>query len=812
MLFAGKEDFKVAYEAKALETFSKPVSQCSTFEQYELLVYLISGTVGKIRTQTSQRHLRLQQKKVYYFSMEFLIGRLLRNYLINLELEDIVSEGLQDLSIDLDALCQCEKDPGLGNGGLGRLAACFLDSMAYLGVPGVGMGIRYRFGLFRQKIVNGYQTEEPDSWLDSGYPWEKRKPDEAVEVRFGGYVESYTGQDGEPRYELKGAQTVLAVPYDVPVVGYGGKTVNVLRLWGAEPVVEKLDLTAFNRGDYSAAMRDRNDIEAITCILYPDDSTEAGRALRLKQEYFFVSAGIASIIRSFKAAYGSDWEKLPAQISIHTNDTHPALCVPELMRVLIDQEGLKWDAAWEITRKTISYTNHTIMPEALEKWSIDLMRALLPRVYQIIEEIDRRYCASFDRSLPDWQERLKNTAILWDGQVHMANLSIIGAYSVNGVAALHTEILKTSVLKDFYALTPEKFNNKTNGVTHRRFLAEANPPLSRLITSVIGDGWLGNAAELQKLLPYREDESFLRTLRDVKRQNKVRLGNYIAQTMGIAVDPDSIFDIQVKRIHAYKRQLLAAFKVMHLYNTLKENPDADIGPYTFIFAGKAAAGYAFAKESIKYICSIADMVNADPVVNKKLRVIFLENFNVSSAQLIYPACDISEQISTAGKEASGTGCMKFMFNGAVTLGTLDGANVEIRNQVGDENIAIFGLTADQVLDYYAHGGYIAFDQVNSDPRLQKLVDQLVDGTFLPYGRNFYGIHDALMKANDEYFVLKDFDPYLRAFEDLCSIYADPIRWGKMSLSNIAMAGEFTTDRTISQYCQDIWHTPCDKIK
>ena len=814
-MFAGKEDFKIAYESKALETFAKPISECSTFEQYEALVYLISSDTGKVRTQTSQRHLRLRQKKVHYFSMEFLIGRLLRNYLINLEEEDLVRDGLRDLGIDLDELCQCEQDPGLGNGGLGRLAACFLDSMAYLGVPGVGMGIRYRFGLFRQRIVSGYQTEEPDSWLDFGYPWEKRRPDEAVEVRFGGYVESYMGDDGEPRYELKGGQTVLAVPYDVPVVGYGGKTVNVLRLWSAEPVVERLDLSAFNRGDYSGAMKDRNEIEAITCILYPDDSTEAGRALRLKQEYFFVSAGVASIVRNFKAAYGSDFSKLPEQISIHTNDTHPALCVPELMRVLIDQEGLKWDAAWEITRKTISYTNHTIMPEALEKWSIDLMRSLLPRVYQIIEEIDRRYCAAFDRSQPDWQEKLKNTAILWDGQVHMANLSIIGAYSVNGVAALHTEILKTSVLKDFYALTPEKFNNKTNGVTHRRFLAEANPPLSRLITEAIGDGWMGNAAELQKLLPYREDPAFLHSLRDVKRQNKVRLGNYIAKTMGIAVDPDSIFDIQVKRIHAYKRQLLAAFKVMHLYNTLKDNPGADVKPATFIFAGKAAAGYAFAKESIKYICSIADLVNADPVISKKLRVIFLENFNVSSAQLIYPAADISEQISTAGKEASGTGCMKFMFNGAITLGTLDGANVEIKNQVdqaGPGNISIFGLTADQVLNYYRHGGYIAFDQVQSDPRLQRLVDQLIDGTFQFAGRNFYGIHDALMKANDEYFVLKDFDPYLQAYGALAETYQDSITWGKMSLSNIAMAGEFTSDRTIAQYCEDIWHTHCDKIK
>ncbi len=809
-MFAGKEDFKVAYEAKALETFAKPISACSTFEKYELLVYLIAGTTSKVRTQTSMRHIRNKQKKVYYFSMEFLIGRLLRNYLINLEMEEPVREGLSDLGIDLDALCQCELDPGLGNGGLGRLAACFLDSMAYLGVPGVGMGIRYRFGLFRQKIVNGYQTEEPDSWLENGYPWETKKSDQAIPVRFGGYVESQTGPDGQPHFTTKGGQVVMAVPYEVPIVGYGGKTVNVLRLWSAEPVVEKLDLASFNRGDYSGAVKDRNEIEAISCILYPDDSTESGKALRLKQEYFFVAAGVADIVRSFKKTYGSDWAIFPEKISIHTNDTHPALCVPELMRVLVDEEGVSWNEAWDITRKTISYTNHTIMPEALEKWSIDLMRVLLPRVYQIIEEIDRRYVASFDRTLPDWQEKLRNTAILWDGQVHMANLSIIGAYSVNGVAALHTEILKKEVLKDFYALTPEKFNNKTNGVTHRRFLAEANPPLSRLITDTIGDGWMGNAFELQKLLPYKEDKAFLTDLRDVKRQNKVRLGNYIADTMGIAVDPDSIFDIQVKRIHAYKRQVLAAFKVMHLYNVLKENPKADIPPYTFIFAGKAAAGYAFAKESIKYICSIADLVNSDPVVNKKLRVVFLENFNVSTAQLIYPAADISEQISTAGKEASGTGCMKFMYNGAVTLGTLDGANVEIKKQVGDENIAIFGLTSDEVLRYYQQGGYIAYDTCNADPRLKKICNQLVDGTY--GGLSFYGIHDALFKANDEYFVLKDFDSYLSAFRSLSEIYQDPVRWGGMSLTNIAMAGEFTTDRTIFQYCDEIWNIPCDRIK
>ncbi len=811
-MFAGKEDFKIAYGAKALETFAKPIEECSTFEQYEVLAYLLSSSVSKVRTQTSQRHIRLQQKKVYYFSMEFLMGRLLKNYLINLEELDTVQAGLRDLGIDLEDLCACEQDPGLGNGGLGRLAACFLDSMAHLGVPGVGVGIRYRFGLFRQKIVDGYQTEEPDGWLENGYPWETKRPENAVAIQFGGHVDQIPTESGRLHCVTKDAATVLAVPYDVPIVGYRGKTVNVLRLWSAEPVVQKLDLDAFNRGDYAGAMRERCEIEAISSILYPDDSTEAGKALRLKQEYFFVCAGVTDIVRNFKKVYGDEFTLFPEKVSIHINDTHPALCVPELMRILMDEEGLEWDDARSITQRTISYTNHTIMPEALEKWPIDLMRGLLPRIYQIIEEIDRRYCADFDRSQPDWQEKLKNTAILWDGQVHMANLSIIGSYSVNGVAALHTDILKTEVLKDFYALTPEKFNNKTNGVTHRRFLAEANPSLSRLITSAIGPDWLGNAMRLEELLPYQDDPAFLAEMAKSKRENKVRLGNYIEKTMGISIDPDSVFDIQVKRIHAYKRQLLAAFKVMHLYNVLKENPNAEVAPHTFLFAGKAAAGYAFAKETIKYICSIADLVNSDPVVSQKIKVIFWENFNVSSAQLIYPAADISEQISTAGKEASGTGNMKFMYNGAVTLGTLDGANVEIASLVGPENIAIFGLTAEEVMNYYQNGGYLAYDACQADPRLKTLCGQLVNDTFLPFGQNFHGIHDALFKGNDEYFVLKDFDAYLKAWQGLSVKYQDKALWSKMSLCNIARAGQFSSDRTIAQYCDEIWHTHCDRIK
>ena len=812
-MFAGKEDFKLEYRAKALETLGKPIEECSDLERYQVLVYLINSSIGRVRTRTSQRHLKGQEKKIHYFSMEFLIGRLLKNYLINLDMEDVVSEGLKDLGIDLDDLCVCERDPGLGNGGLGRLAACFLDSMAYLTVPGVGMGIRYRFGLFRQKIVNGYQTETPDSWLDYGYPWETRHADQALKVLFNGYVEQIKQPDGSLKCTTKGADEVMAIPYDVPIVGYGGKTVNILRLWSAEPVRQEIDLPAFNRGDYSGALKKRNEIEAITTILYPDDSSEAGKKLRLKQEYFFVSAGVQDIVLNYKKNYGDDhWEMFPEKISIHTNDTHPALCVPELMRILMDEEGLSWDTAWDITQKTISYTNHTILPEALEKWSIDMMRVLLPRVYQIIEEIDRRYCANFDRTQSDWQNRLKNTAILWDGQVKMANLSVIGSHSVNGVAALHTDILKTSVLKDFYTLTPEKFNNKTNGVTHRRFLAEANPSLTRLLNETISDEWMGNAAKLEQLLDYRNDSAFLEKLAASKRENKVRLANYIYEKQGISVDPDSVFDIQVKRIHAYKRQLLAAFKCMHLYNILKANPDLEIVPHTFLFSGKAAAGYAFAKETIKYICSVADLINNDPVVSKKIKVIFIENFNVSTAQLIYPAADISEQISTAGKEASGTGNMKFMFNGAVTLGTEDGANVEIHSLVGDENIAIFGLYANEAMELSASGRYVAYDECGADERLKLLCNQLTDGTFKKSGYTFNGIHDALFKGNDEYFVLRDFDSYLKAWNHLSDCYRDQKLWGSMSITNIAKAGYFSSDRTIAEYCNDIWHTRYTKLK
>ena len=806
-MFAGKEDFKLEYTRGLIEHFAKPLSHCSRQEKYENLVHLITNIAASIRTETEERAIREGQKKVYYFSMEFLIGRLLENYLVNLGIRDIVAEGLADLGESLEDLLSAEPDPGLGNGGLGRLAACFLDSMAAIGLNGTGMGIRYRFGLFRQKIVNGYQTEEPDAWLENPYPWEHVHNDESVEVRFGGYVDRQY-DNGKMSFEHRDYQRINAVPYDVPVVGFGGRDVNVLRLWYAQPMHDRVDMAAFNRGDYCQAMRERNEIEAISCILYPDDSMGAGRALRLKQEYFFVAAGMASIFREYKELYGTkEWEKFPERISIHTNDTHPTLCVPEMMRLLVDEEGLEWDDAWDITCRTCSFTNHTVLPEALEKWSIELFRSLLPRVYMIVEEIDRRWREKLSRQLVNWNSVLRNTAVLWDGEVRMANLSIIGSNSVNGVAALHTEILKDSVFNDFFKLNPTQFNNKTNGISQRRFMIQSNPGLAKLICECIGDEWMSDMTKIAAFEDFKNDEGVLARMRQVKHQNKVRLADYLYRTSGVMVDPDSVFDIQVKRIHAYKRQLLNAFKCLNLYNTLKANPDLDINPYTFIFAGKAAQGYAFAKEVIKFINSVADVVNNDPDVNKKIRVVFLENFCVSNAQLVYPAADISEQISTAGKEASGTGNMKFMMNGAVTLGTLDGANVEIRGLVGDENMKIFGLTADECMRYYINGGYSAYEECRKDNRLELMTNQLINGFFRGSGCDFWGIYDALLQHNDEYFVLRDFDAYMKAWHELDGIYRDEKRWTGMSLVNVARSSFFSSDRTIREYADEIWHAP-----
>ena len=801
MLFT-KESFILAYQRGFSETLSKPLKSSTSSEQYEVLVKLVAEQAAIIRAAATE-HAAPPEKQVFYFSMEFLVGRLLENYLINLGVRDTVEQGLKELGISLDELLALEPDPGLGNGGLGRLAACFLDSMAVLGVAGTGMGVRYRYGLFRQRINSGFQEEEPDAWLENGYPWECAHPDEAIEIRFGGEVERHM-EDGELTFKHKNYHSINAVPYDIPIVGYGGKTVNFLRLWNAQPIREQFDMDAFNRGDYAAAFRDKAETDAVTCILYPDDSTLAGRQLRLKQEYFLVAAGIGSIIRNYKQTYGADWAHFADRISIHTNDTHPALCAAELIRLLLDEEDLPWETAWEITRKVCSFTNHTVLPEALEKWPVDMMQHLLPRVYMIVEEIDRRYRDSFDRSQPGWQDQLARTAILWDGQVRMANLSIICSSHVNGVAALHTEILKQSVFHDFYALRPEIFSNKTNGVSHRRFMVQSNPDLAALITEAIGERWIRDAEELNALQKFEKDAAFLQRLAVVKRRNKERLAGFIGNTMEIAIDPDSIFDVQVKRIHAYKRQLLGAFKILNLYNQLRENPTLDIPPHTFVFAGKAAQGYALAKEIIKFVCSVADLVNGDPEISKILKVVFVENFNISNAQLIYPAADISEQISTAGKEASGTGNMKFMFNGAVTLGTLDGANVEIRDHVGEDNIFIFGLKAEEAMAHHLNRTYRAQDVLNRDPRLSTMLQQLVNGFFSKSGYEFWRIYDSLLQENDEFFVLEDFDSYVQTWEKMGQLYGSPA-WNRISLHNIAKAGFFSSDRTIREYCDDIWH-------
>ncbi len=809
-MFVGKEDFKIAYRTACIDFAGKALEECTTYEKYDVLVQLIRSRASKVRTETRMRIRQNDEKQVYYFSMEFLIGRLLNNYLLNMGIQDIVRAGLRDLGEDLDHICEMERDPGLGNGGLGRLAACFLDSMAFLGVPGTGMGIRYRFGLFRQKLVNGYQTEEPDNWLDMGYPWEDPRPDRTVTVKFGGYVDRVYHEEKKDKieYQYKGYQEVNAVPYDVPIAGYGSKTVNRLRLWYAQPKEERFDLAAFNRGDYAAAVKHRNEVEAITCILYPDDSTYAGRRLRLQQEYLLVAAGVGDIVNKYKEVYGCyKWKQFPDKTVIHINDTHPALCAPELMRLLMDEEGLEWDEAWAITSRSIAYTNHTVMPEALETWPIDLLQPTLPRVYMIIEEIDRRYRESL---LEATQEQREHTAILWGGQARMANLSVVSAFSVNGVAGLHTEILKKDTLHDFYTLMPEKFNNKTNGVSHRRFLIESNPGLSQLITSAIGRSWIFNPDRLEDLLPLKKDNVFLEQLAAVKRGNKARLANFILEHNGISVDPDSVFDIQVKRIHAYKRQLLFVFKVMDLYNRLKADPTLKVQPHTFIFAGKAAGGYAFAKECIKLINSLADVVNKDPDVNKQMKVVFIENFCVTNAQLIYPAAEISEQISTAGKEASGTGNMKFMFNGAITLGTMDGANVEIHSLVGDENIRIFGMSADEAAALRASGSYHPTDLVHTDPRLQMITGQLINGFFHKSGCDFWGIHDALINYGDEYFVFKDFDDYVKTWNGMCEQYQDRTVWNQISLHNIAKAGFFSSDRTIEEYARKIWNVHCDR--
>lgn len=665
-IFDNKQEFSELYRDAVMSISGKSVEAASDLDRFNALAKLVAEKARTVATKSDARAAAEGKKRVYYFSIEFLIGRLLDNYLLNFGVRDMVAEALDDMGFDLSVIENQEPDPALGNGGLGRLAACFLDSMAAEGIAGYGNGMRYRYGLFKQEIVNGSQVEATDEWLTHGYPWEVRRQDKAVTIKFGGHVEGFE-ENGRTFYRTVDTQDILAVPYDIPVVGYAGETVNKLRVWAAEPVEEHFDLEAFNRGDYALADAERAEAEAISAILYPNDAGEHGRLLRLKQEYLFVSAGIYSLLDTFEKEHGANWELLPQFVAIHTNDTHPAMCGPELMRILIDEKKLEWDDAWNIVTQVVSYTNHTILPEALEKWPIGTFSKLLPRVYQIIDEISRRWHESFDTTQEGWQERLRQTAILWDGEIRMANLSVICSHSVNGVAKIHSDIIKNIVLKDFYALTPEKFNNKTNGISHRRFFAEANPTYAKLVTEAIGDGWLKDAFELEKLKEFQNDTEFLKAVGASKRANKERLAAYVKAEIGLVIDPNTVFDVQVKRFHAYKRQLMNIMKVMDIYNRRIADPNFHVTPTTFIFSGKAASSYTFAKETIRLINSVADVINNDPRVNEVMKVCFIPNFRVSNAQLIYPAAEISEQISTAGKEASGTSNMKLMMNGAITL-------------------------------------------------------------------------------------------------------------------------------------------------
>lgn len=793
-MFSNKEEFKTVFLKKLEMMYGKRFEESTVRDQYQTLGNMVREYISQNWIHTNERSRANNHKKVYYLSIEFLLGRLLGSNLLNLGIRDVVEEGLRDLGIDLREIEESEADAGLGNGGLGRLAACFLDSLASLNLPGHGYGIRYKHGLFDQKIVDGFQVELPEQWLRHGNVWEVRKEDLAVEVNFWGKVDvSYEG--GRLTFRHVDSEKVMAVPYDMPVIGYGANTVNTLRLWSAEP--------AKTFPTYKNVMQYKRETEAISEFLYPDDTHDEGKILRLKQQYFLVTASIGSIVRAHRRQYGHLYQ-LHEYVAIHVNDTHPVLAIPELMRVLLDEEGMGWEEAWHITTNTISYTNHTTLSEALEKWPIRIFQPLLPRIYMIVEEINERFCRELWQRYPGQWKRIEEMAIIAHGLVKMAHLAIVGSYSVNGVAKLHSEILKHREMKLFYEVFPQKFNNKTNGITHRRWLLKANPELSSLITRAIGDRWIKEPETLLDLKPYAYDASFRDELGKVKQKRKTMLVKRIYEQTGITVDESSIFDVQVKRLHAYKRQLLNVLHIMYLYNRLKEDSSFSIYPRTFIFGAKASPGYYYAKRIIKLINSLADKVNRDSQTNDRLKVIFLENYRVSLAEEIFPAADVSEQISTASKEASGTGNMKFMMNGAITLGTLDGANIEILEAVGKENIFIFGLTAQEVLDYYQNGGYRAHEYYHHDRRIKQVVDQLVNGFFSDAHDHFEPIYDSLLMQNDEYFVLRDFAAYAEAQERVEAAYKNCDHWLQMSVINIAHSGYFSSDRTIQEYANDTW--------
>ena len=799
-----KEEFKQEFKRQMGFLYNQSIEEANSEQLLNTLVTILKRYIADIWKESRIK----EEKEVYYFCIEFLLGRQLQSNLLNLGILDEIRTILNDMGIDLDKLINAESDPALGNGGLGRLAACFLDSMASIGISGHGYGIRYRDGLFEQKFVNGHQVEVPDNWLkEDSYIWETVRPNKALIVKFGGNVE-LVQEENRLKVIHKNYIPVMAVPYDIPIIGYENKNINTLRLFKSdiprkdfEPILKE---AKNSYGSYHDALKYRYYVEEISQVLYPNDSNDAGKMLRLKQEYFLVSAGLQDIVRKCKKNK-INIKDIHEKIAIHINDTHPALCVPELMRILMDEEGLGWDEAWEITKKSTSYTNHTIMAEAMEKWQTSMVRDLLPRIYMIIEEINRRYNIALSEKYRNDFDRRNRMSIISNNNINMANLSIIGSSSVNGVAELHTEILKKEVLKDFYEDEPFKFNNKTNGIAHRRWLMLSNPNLSNLITELIGNDWCRDTIQLKNLEKYKHDMDVLKRLEEIKLENKVNLSKIIKERNGITVNPNSIFDVQVKRLHAYKRQLMNALHILHLYHEILDNPNIDMEPRTFIFGAKAAPGYYFAKCVIKFINELANKINNDNRVNDKLKVVFIENYGVSLAEKIIPAANVSEQISTTTKEASGTSNMKFMMNGAITLATLDGANVEIHEQVGDDNIVLFGLLADQVLEYNKYGGYSSADIYSNNFYIKRVVDDLING-FIPNivkeGREIY---NSLITYNDEFFVLRDFENYIKAQKKVNNLYKDKNKWNEMSLINIANSGIFSTDRTISEYARDIWY-------
>ncbi len=808
-----KEAFKKSVKDNVKFLYRKTIEEATQEQIFQAVSYSVKDVIIDNWLATQKAYDEQDPKIVYYMSMEFLMGRALGNNLINLCAYGEVKEALEELGFDLNCIEDQEPDPALGNGGLGRLAACFLDSLATLNYAAYGCGIRYHYGMFKQKIQNGYQIEVPDNWLKNGYPFELRRPEYAKEVHFGGYVRvEYDPEKGGNKFIHEGYQAVKAIPYDMPITGYDNDVVNTLRIWDAEPIVD-FELDSFDKGDYKKAVEQENLARNIVEVLYPNDNHYAGKELRLKQQYFFVSASLQAAIAKYKKKH-DDIHKLYEKVTFQMNDTHPTVAVAELMRILMDEEGLGWDEAWEVTTKSVAYTNHTIMSEALEKWPIELFSRLLPRVYQIIEEINRRFILAIQAKYPGNYEKIKKMAIIYDGQVKMAHLAIAAGYSVNGVARLHTEILKNQELKDFYEMMPEKFNNKTNGITQRRFLLHANPLLADWITEHIGPDWITDLPQLKKLAVYADDEKALQEFMNIKFKNKERLAKYILEHNGVEVDPHSIFDVQVKRLHEYKRQLLNILHVIYLYNQIKMHPEMEFYPRTFIFGAKASAGYATAKKIIKLINSVADVVNNDASINGKIKVVFIENYRVSNAEWIFAAADVSEQISTASKEASGTGNMKFMLNGAPTLGTMDGANVEIVEEVGAENAFIFGLSSDEVINYENNGGYDPNVIYNTDEEIRQVLMQLINGTFSSDTELFRDLYDSLLNTKntdraDRYFILADFRSYADAQKRVEAAYRDEKGWAKKALLNTACSGKFTSDRTIQEYVDDIWHL--DKV-